>query len=180
MPIIEGTYGLLAEFDTPTQLVRAAEGAYAAGYRRMDCYTPYPVEEAAAAIGFHKDEVSLVCLIGGLLGVAAMWSLETWISVWAYPLNIAGRPYYSWPAFAVPAYEWTILYAGLSAAFGMLALNGLPQVYHPLFNAPNFRNGATSDKFFLCLEATDPKFEAVETRSFLESHAPLSVVEVEY
>ena len=180
MPVREGTYGLLAEFETPSQLVRAAENAYAAGYRRMDCYTPYPVEEAAEAIGFHKNEVSLVCLIGGLLGVAAMFGLETWISLWAYPLNIAGRPYYSWPAFVVPAYEWTILFAGLSAAFGMLALNGLPQVYHPLFNAPNFRSGATSDKFFLCLESADPKFEAAETRTFLERLAPLSVVEVEY
>jgi hypothetical protein len=180
MPVIEGTYGLLAEFDTPTQLVHAAENAYAAGYRRMDCYTPYPVEEAAEAIGFHKNEVSLVCLIGGLLGVCAMFGLETWISLWAYPLNIAGRPYYSWPAFVVPAYEWTILYAGLSAAFGMLALNGLPQVYHPLFNAPNFRTGASTDKFFLCLEATDPKFEVADTRAFLESTAPVSIVEVEY
>jgi len=180
MPVIEGTYGLLAEFDTPTQLVRAAEGAYAAGYRRMDCYTPYPVEEAAEAIGFHKNEDSLVCLIGGLLGVAAMFGLETWISLWAYPLNIAGRPYYSWPAFIVPAYEWTILYAGLSAAFGMLALNGLPKVYHPLFNAPNFRNGASTDKFFLCLEATDPKFDLDDSRAFLEDLAPVSVVEVEY
>ncbi len=134
----------------------------------MDCYTPYPVEEAAEAIGFHKNTVSLVCLIGGLLGLAAMFGMETWISVWAYPLNIAGRPYYSWPAFVVPAYEWTILYAGLSAAFGMLALNGLPQLYHPLFNAPNFRSGATSDKFFLCLESTDPKFDPKETRGFLD------------
>ena len=180
MPIIEGTYGLLAEFETPSQLVRAAENAYAAGYRRMDCYTPYPVEEAAEAIGFHKNEVALVTLIGGLLGVGAMFLLETWISVWAYPLNIAGRPYYSWPAFVVPAYEWTILFAGLSAAFGMLALCGLPQVYHPLFNAPNFRGGATSDKFFLCLESTDPKFEIAEARTFLEGFAPVSVVEVEY
>ena len=180
MPVREGTYGLLAEFDTPTQLVRAAETAYAAGYRRMDCYTPYPVEEAAEAIGFHKNEVSLVCLLGGLMGVVAMFSLETWVSLWAYPLNIAGRPYYSWPAFVVPAYEWTILFAGLSAAFGMLALNGLPQVYHPLFNAPNFRNGASTDKFFLCLESTDPKFESADTRAFLEGTAPLSIVEVEY
>jgi hypothetical protein len=180
MPLIEGTYGLLAEFDTPTQLVRAAEGAYAAGWRRMDCYTPYPVEEASEAIGFHKNEVSLVCLLGGLMGLLAMFSLETWISVWAYPLNIGGRPYYSWPAFVVPAYEWTILYAGLSAAFGMLALNGLPKPYHPLFNAPNFRNGATTDKFFLCLEATDPKFETGEARAFLEGFTPVSVVEVEY
>src|ERR1700727_1954988 len=139
MPIQEGTYGLLAEFDTPSDLVRAAQSAYDSGYRRMDCYTPYPVEEAAAAIGFHRDSV---CLIGGLLGVVAMFSLETWISVWAYPMNIGGRPYYSWPAFIIPAYEWTILFSGLSAAFGMLAVNGLPQVYHPLFNSPNFRSGA--------------------------------------
>jgi hypothetical protein len=180
MPVREGTYGLLAEFDTPSQLVRAADGAYKAGYRRMDCYTPYPVEEAAEAIGFHKNTVSLVCLIGGLLGLAAMFGMETWISVWAYPLNIAGRPYYSWPAFVVPAYEWTILYAGLSAAFGMLALNGLPQLYHPLFNAPNFRSGATSDKFFLCLESTDPKFDPKETRGFLDGFTPVCVVEVEY
>ena len=180
MPVREGTYGLLAEFDTPSQLVRAAEGAYQAGYRRMDCYTPYPVEEAAEAIGFHKNTVSLVCLIGGLLGLCAMFGLETWISLWAYPLNIAGRPYYSWPAFVVPAYEWTILYAGLSAAFGMLALNGLPQLYHPLFNAPNFRSGATTDKFFLCLESTDPKFDPKATRGFLDRYTPVSVVEVEY
>jgi hypothetical protein len=180
MPMREGTYGLLAEFDTPNQLVHAAESAYSAGYRRMDCYTPYPLEEAAAAIGFHKDYVSLVCLLGGLMGVAAMFSLETWISVWSYPLNIAGRPYFSWPAFIVPAYEWTILYAGLSAAFGMLALCGLPKVYHPLFNAPNFRSGATTDKFFLCLESVDPKFDLGETRSFLEGFTPASIVEVEY
>ena len=135
----------------------------------MDCYTPYPVEEAAEAIGFHRNKVPLVTLIGGLMGLAAMFSLETWISVLAYPLNIAGRPTYSWPAFVVPAYEWTILWAGLSAAFGMLALNGLPPLYHPLFNAPNFRNGATTDKFFLCLEALDPKFDLVETRAYLEA-----------
>src|SRR5277367_7074240 len=119
MPVIEGTYGLLAEFDTPTQLVHAAESAYTAGYRRMDCYTPYPVEEAAEAIGFHTNEVPLITLIGGLMGLCAMFTLETWISTLAYPLNIGGRPMYSWPAFIIPAYEWTILFAGLSAAFGM-------------------------------------------------------------
>lgn len=180
MPIREGTYGLLAEFDTPGELVTAAQAAYDFGYRRMDCYTPYPLEEAAEAIGFHRNNVSLVCLMGGLLGLAAMFGLETWISVWAYPLNIGGRPYYSWPAFVVPAYEWTILFAGLSAAFGMIAMNGLPMLYHPLFNAPNFRSGATTDKFFLCLEANDPKFSVNETRTFLEGFRPLSVVEVEY
>jgi len=171
---------MIAEFDTPSDLVRAAQAAYNAGWRRMDCYTPYPVEEAAEAIGFHKNKVSLITLVGGLMGLCAMFSLETWISTLAYPLNIAGRPTYSWPAFIIPAYEWTILFSGLSACFGMLALNGLPSLYHPLFNAPNFRTGATDDKFFLCLESTDPKFDVTETRAFLEAQGPVSVVEVEF
>jgi hypothetical protein len=106
--------------------------------------------------------------------------METWIAVWAYPLNIAGRPLFSWPAFIIPAYEWTILFSGLSAGFGMIALNGLPQLYHPLFNSPNFRNGATTDKFFLCLEAADPKFSPGETRAFLEQFHAVSVVEVDH
>src|ERR1700678_2732914 len=181
MPVaVEGIYGLLAEFDTPSDLVRAAQAAYNAGWRRMDCYTPYPVEEAAEAIGFHRDKVSLITLIGGLMGLCAMFSLETWISTLAYPLNIGGRPTYSWPAFIIPAYEWTILFAGFSAALGMFAMNGLPSLYHPLFNAPNFRNGATDDKFFLCLEATDPKFVPADSRVFLEAQRPVSIVEVEY
>ena len=180
MPRREGIYGLLAEFNTPSELVHATEEARRVGYRRMECYTPYPVEEAAVALDFHKNRVPLVCLLGGLLGVTTASLMETWISVWAYPLNIAGRPLFSWPAFIIPAYEWTILFAGLSAAFGMLALNGLPQLYHPLFNAPNFRNGATTDKFFLCLEAHDPKFSLTETRAFLEQFPAVSVVEVDH
>jgi hypothetical protein len=180
MPVREGIYGLLAEFDTPTELVVAAEHAYESGYRRMDCYTPYPVEEAAEAIGFHRNKVSLVCLIGGIMGFCAAFGLQVWVSVLAYPLNIAGRPFYSWPAFIIPAYEWTILFSGFSAGIGMLALNGLPKLYHPVFNAPNFRNGATVDKFFLCLEADDPKFSIIESRAFLEQFSPVSVVEVDY
>lgn len=180
MPPREGTYGLLAEFETPGDLVRAARQAHQDGWRRMDCYSPYPVEEAAEAIGFHRNKVPLLTLVGGLLGGCAMFSLETWISVLAYPLDIGGRAPYSWPAFLVPAYEWTILWAGLSAAFGMLALNGLPSLYHPLFNAPNFRDGATTDKFFLCLEALDPKFDLARSKAYLEGFKPLSVVEVEY
>ena len=181
MPVaVEGIYGLVAEFETPSELVYAAKAAHDAGWQRMDCYTPYPVEEAAEAIGFHKNKVPLLTLVGGLMGLCAMFTFETWVSVLAYPLNIGGRPLYSWPAFIVPAYEWTILFAGLSAAFGMLALNGLPSLYHPLFNAPNFRTGATDDKFFLCLEALDPKFDLLETRAFLESFTPNSVVEVNY
>jgi hypothetical protein len=146
----------------------------------MDCYTPYPVEEAAEAIGFHRNTVPLITLIGGVIGFASMFVFETWISVWAYPLNIGGRPLFSWPAFIVPAFEWTILCAGLSAAIGMLVTNGLPSLYHPLFNAPNFCEGASTDKFFLCLEARDPQFELAETKKYLENFNPVSVVEVKY
>jgi hypothetical protein len=179
MPVREGIYGLLAEFETPGEMVRATHAAREAGFRRMECYTPYPVEEAADTLHCHKNYVPLLCLLGGILGGTTAFLMETWISVWSYPLNIAGRPMYSWPAFIIPAYEWTILFAGLSAAFGMIALNGLPQVYHPLFNAPNFRDGATSDKFFLCLEANDPQFSLSESRALLESFHTLSVVEVD-
>jgi hypothetical protein len=180
MPRKEGIYGMLAEFNTPSELVYATEQARAAGYRRMECYTPYPVEEAAEALHFHKNRVPLLCLLGGLMGVTTAFLMETWISVLAYPLNIAGRPLFSWPAFIIPAYEWTILFAGLSAGFGMIALNGLPQLYHPVFNAPNFRNGATTDKFFLCLEAADPQFSPTGTRAFLEKFHAVSVVEVDH
>ena len=180
MPPREGIYGLLAEFNTPGELVHATEAARDAGYRRMECYTPYPVEEAAGALDCHRNRVPLLTLLGGLLGVTTAFGMETWVNVWAYPLNIAGRPYYSWPAFVVPAYEWTILWSGLTAAFGMLAMCGLPAPYHPLFNAPNFRTGASSDKFFLCLEARDPKFSLTESRAYLEAMHPVSIVEVEY
>jgi hypothetical protein len=180
MPPREGIYGLIAEFNTPTELVNATEQAHQAGYRRMECYTPYPVEEAAEALRFSKTSIPLICLLGGIAGVTVAYLMETWINVWAYPLNVAGRPLFSWPAFIIPAYEWTILFAGLSAAFGMIAQNGLPQLYHPLFNASNFRNGATTDKFFLCLEATDPKFSLGGTRAFLEQFPAISVVEVDH
>jgi|SRR5665213_1733318 len=183
MPVREGIYGLLAEFDKPGELISAAKSAYSAGYRRMDCYSPYPLEEAAEAIGFDEPKekgVARVCLLGGILGGLAMFMLETWISVWAYPLDIAGRGLFSWTAFIIPAYEWTILWAGLAAGFGMLALNRLPAPYHPVFNAPNFRNGATTDKFFLCLEADDPRFSITDSRALLESLNPVSIVEVEH
>ena len=175
----EGIYGLLAEFDTPEELVRAARQAYSDGWRRMDCYTPYPVEEAIDAIGCRSNTVPLLTLVGGLLGGTVMFALEEWISTIDYPLNIGGRPLNSWPAFVVPAFEFTILWAGLSAAIGMIALNGLPALYHPLFNAPNFHTGASADKFFLCLEAHDPKFDVEEARTYLEGFRPISVTEVE-
>ena len=178
MPIVEGVYGLVAEFNTPSELVRATDQAYREGYRRMECYTPYPVEEAAEALRFTKTRVPLMCLMGGLMGLTTAWLMETWMNIWSYPLNIRGIN--AWPAWVIPGYEWTILFAGLSAGFGMLAQCGLPQLYHPLFNVANFRNGATTDKFFLCLEAYDPRFSLSETRAFLESFAPVSGVEVDH
>ena len=180
MPPVEGIYGLIAEFNTPTELVRATDEAYRAGYRRMECYTPYPVEEAAEALRFTKTRVPLMCLVGGLMGLTTAWLMETWMNIWSYPLNIRGMPVNAWPAWVIPGYEWTILFAGLSAGFGMLAQCGLPQLYHPLFNVANFRNGATTDKFFLCLEAFDPRFSLRETRAFLETFQPVSVVEVDH
>ena len=173
-------HGVMAEFDNPTSLVEAARRTYDEGYRRFESYSPYPVHEVFDAMHIRDKRVSLVVLLGGLTGMLTGIGLQVWVSAIAYPLNIAGRPLYSWPAFVVPAYEWTILWAGLSAAFGMIALNHMPSLYHPLFNAPNFRNGALVDKFFLCLEALDPKYDAAESRTYLETLDPVSVTEVEY
>jgi Protein of unknown function (DUF3341) len=172
-----GIYGLLAEFDTPGALVHAAETAHSAGYRIMDCYTPYPLEEAAEAIGFHKNRVALCTLIGGLLGGSGGYSLEYWVSAITYPINVGGKPFHSWPAFIPVLFECTVLGAALATLIGMIVLNGLPEPYHPVFNAPNFAR-ASKDKFFLCIEAKDPKFSLSESRAFLESLHATSVVEV--
>ncbi len=170
-------YGLVAEFDTPSDMVVAAKAAYAAGYRKMDAYSPYPVEEASEAIGFHKTRVPLIVLMGGILGGLSGYALQYWINVIDYPLNIGGRPFHSWPAFIVPTFELTVLFAGLSGVFGMFALNGLPMPYHPLFNVERF-GAVTRDKFFVCIEAADPKFDLVNTQQFLMALKPLSISEV--
>lgn len=170
-------YGLMAEFETPTELVNACKAAYAEGYREMDAYSPFPIEEASEAIGFHKSAVPLIVLLGGILGGVSGFGLQYWINVIAYPLNIGGKPYDSWPAFIVPTFEMTILFAGLCGMFGMFALNGLPQPYHPVFNVDKF-SAVTRDKFFLCVEATDPKFDLVGTQQFMGRLKPLSISEV--
>jgi len=170
-------YGLLAEFDTPTELVVAARRAYEEGFRRMDAYSPFPIEELAEAIGMHSDRVPLVVLVGGILGGLGGYMLQYWINVISYPVNVGGRPYHSWPAFIPVTFEMTILFAGLAGAFGMLALNGLPMPFHPLFNSSRFAF-ATRDRFFLCIEAADPRFDLVGVRTFLESLNPRSVSEV--
>ena len=176
-PLSPALYGILAEFDSSTDLVYAAKAAYAAGYRKMDAYSPFPIEEASDAIGFHNSRVPLIVLLGGLLGGLSGFGLQYWINVISYPLNIGGKPYNAWPAFIVPTFEMTILFAGLAGVFGMFALNGLPMPYHPLFNVDRF-SAVTRDKFFLCVEAADPKFDVVDTQRFMESLKPLSISEV--
>lgn len=171
------TYGLMAEFDTPQELVAAAHKTHSAGYQKMDAYSPFPIEGLADAIGFHKNSVSFVVLIGGIIGGLSGYALQYWVSTIAYPLNIGGRPEHSWPSFIIVTFEMTILFAGLSAAFGMLALNGLPQPYHPVFNVPAFTK-ATDNKFFLVVFSTDPKYDGARTREFLKGLAPRSVSEV--
>jgi hypothetical protein len=172
-------YGVMAEFTTPTDLVHAAKGAFDAGYRSMDTYTPYPLEEAAEAIGVHHNKVSLIVLIGALCGMAGGYSLQYWVSAIAYPLNFGGKPFHSWPSFIPVTFECAILGAAVSAVVGMLALNGLPQPYHPVFNSPNFTR-ASRDRFFLCIESTDPKFRLDETKRFLEGFHPQEITEVPY
>jgi len=170
-------YGLMAEFDSPTELVVAARKTYAAGYKKIDAYSPFPVEELADAIGFRHNGVPAVVLVGGILGCLSGYLLQWWISVVSYPVNVGGRPYHSAPAFIVVTFEMTILCAVLAAVFGMLALNGLPMPYHPVFNVSRFRF-ATKDRFFLIVFSSDPKYTSTGTRAFLESLAPRSISEV--
>jgi ActD protein len=170
-------YGLMAEFDTPTDLVEAARKTHAAGYQKLDAYSPFPVEELAEAIGFHRNSVPLVVLVGGLLGGLSGYLLQYWIAAISYPVNVGGRPFNSWPAFIVVTFEMTILFAGIAAVFGMLALNGLPMPYHPVFNVPRFAF-ASKDRFFLIIFSSDKKYDPVDTRRFLESLHPRSLSEV--
>jgi hypothetical protein len=170
-------YGLMAEFETPADLVAAAHRAREEGYRRVDGYTPFPIEGLAEAIGFHHSRLPLVVLIGGIAGCIGGYLLQYYISVISYPLNVGGRPFHSWPSFIPVTFEMTILVAALAAVVGMLALNGLPMPYHPVFNVSRFAL-ATRDRFFLCIEATDPLFDREGTRRFLEGLGPRGVYDV--
>jgi Alternative complex III, ActD subunit len=171
-------YGLMAEFHTPDEVVNAAHRIHDAGYRKVDGYSPYPMEELSHALGVHHSPLPKLVLAGGITGLLAGWGLEYWAAVIEYPMNIGGRPFNSWPAFIIPGYETTILFAATVAVLGMLALNGLPEPYHPVFNVPAFAL-ASRDKFFICIEARDPKFDRAETRTFLASLSP-DVYEVEH
>jgi Protein of unknown function (DUF3341) len=171
-------WGLMAEFDDPHTLVEAAESAKQAGYRMMDAYSPFPIEGLDEAIGFHKSRISLVVLLGGLVGLFGGIGLQVWCAAIDYPINVGGRPFISLPSFVPITFECTVLVASLSAAFGMLILNGLPMMYHPVFNVPRFAM-ASRDRFFLCIEAKDSAFELKKTTDFLQGLAPKGVYEVE-
>jgi hypothetical protein len=172
-------YGLMAEFDDPNAIVAAARRAYTEGYRRMNAYSPYPIEELSEAIGFHSNRLPLIVLIGGILGCVGGYALQYYTSVIDYPINVGGRPLHSWPAFIPITFETTVLGAAIAAVLGMLALNGLPMPYHPVFNAPRFEL-ASRNHFFLCIETRDPKFDAEATRRVVESLSPHEVSDVEY
>lgn len=176
-PVAPALYGLMAEFGSSTDLVVATRAAYAAGYRKMDAYSPFPIEEASEALGFHKTRVPLIVLVGALFGGCGVYALQYWINVISYPLNIGGRPWHSWPAFIVPTFEMTVLFGGLAGVFGMFALNGLPMPHHPVFNVDRF-SAVTRDKFFLVVEAADPKFDLMRTHEFMQGLKPLSIEEV--
>lgn len=170
-------YGLMAEFDSADEIVAAARRTHAAGYHEIDAYSPFPIEELWEAIGFHRNNVALVVLIGGLIGCMSGFGLQYWVATMAYPINVGGRPFLSWPSFIIVTFELTILFSVLSAVFGMLALNGLPMPYHPVFNVPRFQL-ASRDKFFLVVFSSDPKYNNSETRAFLQSLGPKSIEEV--
>jgi hypothetical protein len=170
-------YGIMAEFDSATDLVAAARKTHEAGYRKIDAYSPFPVEELAEAIGFHKNRVPLVTLIGAIIGGLSGYLMQYWIAAVDYPVNVGGRPFHSWPSFIVVTFEMTILFGGIFAVLGMLALNGLPMPYHPVFNVPRFAM-ATKDRFFLIVFSTDPKYSPTGTRQFLEGLGPRSISEV--
>ena len=171
-------YGLLAEFETENALVLAAHRAREAGYRKMDAYSPFPIEELSEALHLHERKLPILVLIGGLVGCAVGFGLQYYVSVIAYPMNVGGRPMASWPSFVPVSFELTILVAALCAVFGMLLMNGLPMPYHPLFNSSRF-SLASSHAFFLCIEAADKKFNREETLRFLQGLQAKGVDEVE-
>ncbi|HEY0554503.1 MAG TPA: DUF3341 domain-containing protein [Thermoanaerobaculia bacterium] len=173
------TYGLMAEFRSADELIAAAHQVHEAGYEKVDAFTPYPIEAVSEALGLPRSKMPLIVLIGGLLGGFGGYMLQFWSQVIRYPMNIGGRPIHSWPSFIVPTFECTILGAALAAVVGMIAINGLPMPYHPVFNVPRFAL-ASRDRFFLVIEAVDPKFDSDATRRFLAGLSATEVSDVEH
>ena len=161
-------YGLMAEFENQNALVAAARRAHEEGYQHMDGYSPFPIDELQEALGSGRSRLPLVVLVGGMAGCVGGYLLQYWANAVAFPLNAGGKPFNAWPMFIPITFECTILGAALAAVLGMLVLNGLPMPYHPVFNVPRFEL-ASGDRFFLCIEAADPKFRLDRTRPFLEA-----------
>jgi hypothetical protein len=178
-PAAPVVYGLLAEFATSDDLVVATQKAKAAGYNHMDTFSPYPVGEAADALGYTKSEMGPVMFIGGLTGACSGFLMEYWCNTYGYPLNVGGRPYFSWPSFIPITFEMMVLTTALTGLFALIALCGLPRLNHPLFNSKAF-DRASKDRFFLCIEAEDPKYQAdpAATLAFVKDLHSLSVEEV--
>lgn len=172
-------YGLLAEFDTPEKLLAGTHAAHDAGYRRMDAFAPFPIEGLAEALGRRPSRLPWVVLAGGVIGAIGGFWLQYWSSVVAYPMNVGGRPYLSWPAFIPVTFETTILMSALFAVLGMLALNGLPMPYHPVFNVDRFAR-ASRDRYFLCIEAADKQFDRQAIEKLLKRLKASEVFEVEH
>jgi hypothetical protein len=168
-------HGLMAEFKTAEEILEATRRARQEGYRQMDAYTPYPVEGLATELDLPRTRVPLVVLLGGIAGAVAGFFMQYWAMAIDYPINAGGRPYNSWPAYIPITFEMLVLVAALAALLGMLFLNGLPEPYHPVFNVERFAR-ASQDRFFLCIEATDPKFDRQATKAFLESLHPAGAV----
>ena len=175
--MVKPIYGLIAEFENPTDLVNAARAAREQGYRKLDAYSPFPIEELNEALHLHGNKLPLIVLIGGIVGGTLGYLLQYYVTVLYFPINIAGRPLHSWPSYIVITFEMTILFAALSAVLGLLGLCGLPMPYHPVFNVDRFAT-ASRNKFFLCIESADPKFDRQATATFLESLGAEEVAEV--
>jgi hypothetical protein len=175
--LIKPIYGVIAEFENPTALVSAARAARERGYRKLDAYSPFPIEELNDALHLHRDRLPLIVLAGGIVGGILGYLLQYYVTVVYFPINIAGRPLHSWPSYIVITFEMTILFAAVSAVLGLLALCGLPMPYHPVFNVPRFAL-ASRNRFFLCIQARDPLFDLDRTSEFLLTLDPREVSEV--
>jgi len=173
----ENIFGLMAEFADEQKILAAAKSAYDHGYRKMDAFTPFPVDGLAENLGRKKSRVPLIVLLGGIFGGLGGYFMEWYANVVSYPLNIGGRPFHTWPMFIPITFELTILCAALAGFIGMFALNKLPEPHHPVFNVPEFERAST-DKFFLCIQSDDPKFDLSATRRFFETLQPELISEV--
>jgi len=171
-------HGLMAEYVTPADVIAAATSVRAAGWTKVDAYTPFPIEALNEALDLHHSKVPLVVLVGGLVGGIAGYGLQYWTTVVDYPLNIGGRPFHSWVSFIPPTFETTVLFAGISAVVGMILLNGLPRPYHPVFNEPRFVT-ASRDRYFLVITADDPRFDRASATAALRATNAVDVTEVE-